>query len=127
VPTMQRRKETYPLVGAYAMRDKDRWSVFVVSRKLDGQHDGVDFGDGYTPVTLRLPFAKASQISLHKLAGDPRRTNREKMNIQVESQSIPPARLNAENKTFLLDESTGGGKSGLPPGSIYLYVFEGAN
>jgi len=127
VPTLQRRKETYPLVGAYAMRDKDRWSVFVVSRKLDGPHDGVDFGDGSTPVTLRLPFAKASQISLHKLAGDPRRTNREKMNIQVESQSIPPARLNAENKTFLLDESTGGGKSGLPPGAIYLYVFEGAN
>jgi len=127
VPTLQRRKEAYPLVGAYAMRDKDRWSVFVVSRKLDGQHDGVDFGDGATPVTLRLPFAKASQIALHKLAGDPRLTNREKMNIQIESQTIPPARLNADSKTFLIDESTGGVKGGLPPGSIYLYVFEGAN
>ena len=126
-PTLQRRKGTHPLIGGYALRDKDRWSVFVVSRKLDGQHDGVDFGDGTTPVTFRLPFAKADKITLHKLAGDPRLTNREKMSIQIESQEIPPARLDAGSKTLTINESTGAAKGGLPPGSIFLYVFEGVN
>jgi hypothetical protein len=127
VPTVQRKKAVYPLIGAYAMRDKDRWSVFVVSRKLDGKHDGLDFGDGHTPVTLRLPFASASRITLHKLTGDPRLTNREKMSLRIESQEIPPTKLDAGGKLFMIDQETGGGKGGMPPGSVYLYVFEGAN
>jgi len=122
VPTFQRKKDTHPLVGAYAMRDKGRWSVFVVSRKLDGKHDGADFGDGYTPVTLRLPFAKAGRISLHTLTGDPRLTNREKANIAIQSKEIPAGAV--EKGVFTVNEQTGGGKGGLPPGSIYLYVFE---
>ncbi len=124
VPTFQRGKETYPLVGAYAMRDKDRWSVFVVSRKLDGKHDGSGFGDGFTPVRLALPFARAGKITLHKLTGDPRLTNREKMNIDIQTQEVPAAAL--EKGALAVNERTGGSKDGMPPGSIYLYVFEGA-
>ena len=127
-PTIERgagrKAETYPLVGAYAMRDGDRWSVFVVSRKLDGEHDGVDFGDGYAPVTLRLPFAKAAKIAVHKLTGDPRANNRQKLNIALQSQDVSPAAL--QNGAFAINGGTGGGKGGLPPGSVFLYVFEGA-
>ena len=123
-PTMQRRKDAYPLVGAYAMRDGDRWSVFVVSRKLDGNHDGHDFGDGHTPVTLRLPFAKAAKIAVHKLTGDPRANNRKAMNISIQSQDVPVAAL--KDGAFAVNGQTGGGKGGLPPGSVYLYVFEAA-
>ncbi len=108
--------EVYPLAGAYAMRDGDRWSVILVSRKLEGRHDNIDFGDGTTPVTLRLPFKTAATISLHKLTGDPRQSNREKLVIRPQSESIPTAKL--DNGTFAI--------AGLPPGSIYLYVFEQA-
>jgi len=127
VPTLQRKKAVYPLIGAYAMRDKDRWSVFVLSRKLDGEHDGADFGDGATPVTLHLPFAKATKVTLHKLAGDPRLTNRDEMNIQIKSQEVPAAGLDPAARTFAINEKTGGARGGMPPGSVFLYVFEGAN
>ena len=72
MPVLRHRKETYPLIKCGALRDGRRWSVFVLSRKLDAQYDGQDLGDGYTPVTLHLPFKKAGKIMLHKLAGDPR-------------------------------------------------------
>ena len=123
VPDIRWDKKDYPLAGAYAMRDKDRWSIFVVSRKLDGQHDGQDFGDGATPVTLRLPFASAARITLHKLTGDPRSSNREKLNIDIQSQDIPAEAI--ENDAIAVNDKTGGIKGGMPPGSIYLYVFEG--
>jgi hypothetical protein len=124
VPTMQHKKDVVPLVGAYAMRDGARWSVFVVSRKLDGKHDGQDFGDGTTPVTLHLPFARAGKVTLHKLTGDPRLTNREKMNIDIQSEEIPAAAVTGG--VFTVTEKTGGAKGGMPPGSIFLYVFEAA-
>lgn len=118
VPTFQRtggKKEVYPMAGAYAMRDGDRWSVILVSRKLDGRHDNVDFGDGHTPVALRLPFTTAAKISLHKLTGDPRQSNREKLVIAPQSEVIPSSAL-ADGKLSI---------PGLPPGSIFVYVFEG--
>jgi len=125
VPTLVRKKDVLPLVGAYAMRDGGRWSVFVVSRKLDGKHDGVDFGDGYTPVTVRLPAAKAARITLHKLTGDPRLTNRDKMNIAIQEQEVPAGAL--AGGVLTVNDQTGGGKGGLPPGSVFLYVIEAGN
>ncbi|MCX5683660.1 MAG: Ig domain-containing protein [Planctomycetota bacterium] len=122
VPTLARKDKALPLVGAYAMHDGARWSIFVVSRKLDGKHDGADFGDGSTPVTLRLPVAKAAKITLHKLTGDPRLTNRDKMNIAIQDQEVPAAAL--AGGVLAVNEQTGGVKGGLPPGSIFLYVVE---
>ena len=121
-PTILDGKNTYPLLGAYAMRDGSRWAVFVVSRKLDGKHDNVDFGSGFTPVTLHLPFAKAGKIALHTLAGDPRKSNMDAMNISIQSKDVPAAAL--QGGTFAVNEQTGGGKDGMPPGSIFCYVFE---
>ncbi len=121
-PTIPDGKNTYPLIGAYAMRDGARWSVFVVSRKLDGKHDGADFGDGCSPVTLHLPFATAGSIALHKLTGDPRQSNMDAMNIAIQSQDIPAAAL--KGGTFAVNEQTGGRQDGMPPGSVYLYVFK---
>jgi len=117
-PTMERgagkKAATYPLVGAYAMRDGDRWSVFVVSRKLDGD----------APVTLRLPFAEAAEIALHKLTGDPRLNNRQEMKIAIQSQDVPAAAL--KDGVLAVNAESGGGKGGMPPGSIYLYVLRAA-
>ena len=87
-------------------------------------YDNQDLGDGYTPVTLHLPFKKAGKIQLHKLAGDPRASNREKMTIDIQTQDVPASAL--ADGAFLVNESTGGGAHGMPPGSIFLYVFEAA-
>jgi len=124
LPTILWDKKVYPLAGAYAMRDGSRWMVIVVSRKLDGLHDSIDFGDGHTPVTLRLPLKKTARITLHKLTGDPRQSNRQKLVIAPQTQEIPPAAL-ADGK-LAINAQTGGGENGLPPGSIFLYVIEGA-
>lgn len=123
VPTIPWDGQRQPLAGAYAMRDGERWSVFVVSRVLDGNHDGKDFGDGQTPVTLRLPFASAEKITLHALAGDPRASNREQLAIAPQTQTIPAAAL--RDGVFSIGPPTGGSAHGMPPGSIFLYVFEG--
>ena len=124
VPTIRWDKKVYPLVGAYALRDGDRWSVIVVSRKLDGKHDGIDFGDGCTPVTLRLPFKSAGKITLHKLTGDPRQSNREKLAIAPQTEEIAASAVS--DGVLRINAASGGSASGLPPGSILLYVFEGA-
>lgn len=122
-PTLQRGPEAYPLVGGYALRSGDRWSVFLVSRKLGGQHDGQDFGDGTTPVTLRLPFTTAQKVALHQLTGDPRETNRDALKIQLQSRDLPPSIV--ANGRLTVNEQTGGLAGGVPQGSILLYVFEG--
>ncbi|MFZ5830081.1 MAG: hypothetical protein ACOY3P_08335, partial [Planctomycetota bacterium] len=122
VPTISWDQQIQPLVGAYAMRDGDRWSVIVVSRKLDGRHDGHDFGDGCTPTTFHLPFQSAAKITLHRLTGDPRQSNRQGLRIEPQSQEIPSEVL--VDGTLSIDARSGGSAGGLPPGSILLYLFE---
>ena len=128
-PTLSIDNKDWPLVGAYTMKDDaGNYSVFILSRKLDGQHNGVDLGDGYTPVTLKLPFAKAKKITLHTLARpdgspvDPRANNFAQDNVVIASKEIPTSALRSN---FPINATTGGGPGGLPPGAIYLYVFEG--
>lgn len=114
-----------PLVGAYAMRDGKRWSVFVMSRKVDGTAMGTDFRDGYSAVSLKLPFKSAAKISLHKLAANPGANNIKSEDVKIETVRIDP-RQDALSRygTWTINEATGGGKGGLPPAAIYLYVFE---
>ncbi len=128
-PTLSLKGKDWPLVGAYAMKDSaGNYSVIVLSRKLDGRHSGADLGDGYTPVTIRLPFASAKKITLHKLAkpdgtpADPRDNNFESDKVAIVSTDIP---VLAFNRNFAINAATGGGAKGLPPGGLYLYVFEG--
>jgi len=121
-PTLAVQKDVLPLIGVYAMRDGARWSVFVLSRKLDGKHDGQDFGDGATPVTLHLPFATAKKVTLYTLTGDPRQSNIDKMNITIQTHDITATTL--ANGVFTINAESGGLVGGLPPGSVYLYTFE---
>ncbi|PTY06471.1 hypothetical protein DB346_00880 [Verrucomicrobia bacterium LW23] len=114
-----------PLTGAYAMHDPalKRWSVFVVNRKINATIHGTDMGDGYAAVTLQLPFTAAERISLHKLSADPRTTNRESDKVKIESKDLDAKALGSDGK-LIINTATGGGEKGLPPGSIYVYVFE---
>lgn len=103
IPTIKRGKGEYPVLGCYAMRDGKRWSVFVVSRQLEGA----------LPLALKLPFASATKVTLHQLAGDPRLTNRDKMNVAIQSEDLPSG-------------SVAGGTMNvtMPAGSIYLFNIE---
>jgi hypothetical protein len=91
-----------PLVQPYAFRDGSNYSVFVLSRRINGD----------TPVTLRLPFNSITNGTLYKLTGDPRISNSSNYNIAVTQQAVTSF---SQNFQFTL-----------PPGSVYLYVFDGA-
>lgn len=121
-PTLTWDKTIQPLVGAYAFNQGEQWTVIVSSRKLDGRHDGHDFGDGTTPVRLRLPFRSARQITLHTLSGDPRASNIKMLTIAPRTVEIAADRL--VNGELVIDSQTGGKPGGLPPGSILIYVIQ---
>lgn len=97
-----------PMVGCYAMRKPGEagqpadWSIFVLSRKLSGP----------TPVTMRLPVPPVGPFTLHSLAGDPKATNLQTMNVQMQTQGIKNL-----GQTFQFQ---------MPPGSIYLFRFRTA-
>ncbi len=127
-PAFDRKKgdktTTLPLIGSYAFRDGDKYGVFVLSRKINGIVEGVDFGDGSTATTLKLPFESAKKITLLKLTGDPRATNVDNYNIKLQSQDIPISAL--VNKSLSINRKSGGAEGGMPMGSIFLYIFEDA-
>ncbi len=126
-PTYTRGDQEVPLLTAYAFRGGNTWSVLVLNRKLDGRHDDADFGDGTTPVTITLPFDRPKRIKLYALAhpdgspADPRENNIEALKVTIIGRTIDPARF---NQRFVIDERTGGVAGGMPPGGVYLYVFE---
>ena len=113
VPTIKRGAGEYPLLGCYVLHDGKIWNVFILSRQLDGA----------LPVTIQLPIATAKKITLHTLAGDPRLTNREKLNITIQSADVAPAAF-AQGK-LTIGAASGGVAGGMPAGSIYLYTLEG--
>lgn len=108
-PSLTWDSTEYPLVASYAFRDGKRLGIFLLSRKLAGTHDGANFGDGSTPVTLVLPANPSGPATLYHLSGDPRATNREAMNVTIQQTTATLAR-----------ETT----VSLPQGAIYLYVVD---
>jgi len=106
-PTIAWNNKDWPLIGCYAFRDGAKLSVFVLSRKLGGVHDGHDFGDGSTPVTLHLPANPVGPAMLYSLTGDPRTNNRTALVLTIQTQQVAMTR----SHTFTM-----------PQGSIYLFV-----
>lgn len=129
-PTLDNDGEELPLISSYALRGETSYSVFVISRKLDGDHDGVDFGTGMTPLTLRLPIDQVSTITRYRLEApdgspvDPRANNRDDLQVVIGSQEIDPSRF---SQAFVVEADTGGEAGGIPPGSINLFVFNTAS
>jgi hypothetical protein len=132
VPSIEHQEgkkvERLPLVSAYAFKDSSSVSVVVLSRKYPGKHDGADFGSGYTPVAIRVPsLATPRRIILYKLAhrdgspATPAENNRQDERIVINSSEIP---ISAYHNGLQINEETGGGREGMPPGTVYLYTFE---
>lgn len=124
VPTYTRDGATIPLIAAYTLRDETSLSVFVLSRKLDGGA----FGDGTTPVTLYLPLTGCSAVTRYALTApdgtpaDPRANNIDADRIVINAVPVDPAVC--ADGTLTIGPETGGIEGGLPPGTVYLYVFE---
>ena len=108
-PTINWDGTEYPLVAAYSFREGQRLSVFLISRKLGGVHDGIDWGDGATPVTLVLPGNPTGPATLYRLSGNPRASNRDALNVTIQQTNATLTRETTVN---------------LPQGSIYLYVVD---
>jgi hypothetical protein len=123
VPAYKRRKaaKDVPLVAAYATRRGDRYNLFLLSRKLDHYPDKDD--DGFTPVTVDLPFARSERVTCHRMTGDPRHTNLENEQVKIETIALPGDAMTAPVLT--LCAKTGADDRGLPPGASFLYVFDG--
>lgn len=131
LPAFKKRdaREDAAMVSVYATNDGDRVNVFVLSKKIDQfideNNDGkIDEGDhGFTPTTIHLPFTSAESVTLFKMSGDPRANNLYEENVRIEERTGI-----GFDPEFVLNKSrTGESRDGLPPGSIFLYVFEGTD
>jgi hypothetical protein len=127
LPSYTREGQAVPLMAAYTLSDTHSLSLFLLSRKLDGVHDGVDFGSGVTPVTVRFPPASCTALTRYALTApdgspaDPRGNNLDAENLAITSVALDPA-LCATGE-LLVGPATGGVSGGMPPGTVYLYRF----
>ncbi|GAO34668.1 hypothetical protein SCT_0047 [Sulfuricella sp. T08] len=111
-----------PLAAVYATHKGDRYSLFMLSRKVPDYPVGDD--DGYTPVNVELPFSEAKSVTLYRMTGTPQANNLLSDNVRIEKLEIPPSKL---GRRFSLNAETGADERGLPPASTFLYVFDGVN
>ena len=127
VPTYERNEQEIPLLGAYALTGDRVCSLFLLNRKMAGEHGGEDFGSGTIPVTVKLPFDSVKRLTLYRIArtdgspADPRDNNLESGKLTIQSDELPASVF---DPVFTVNENTGALPEGLPPGGIYLYVFE---
>ncbi|WP_372521478.1 hypothetical protein [Sulfuricaulis sp.] len=111
-----------PLVAVYATRNAKRYSLFLISRKVPDYPVGSD--DGYTPVSVELPFSEARSVTLYRMTGAPDANNLLSDNVKIQKLDIPSSNL---GRRFRLNAETGADERGLPPASTFLYVFDGVN
>jgi hypothetical protein len=111
-----------PLIAVYATRQKDRYSLFVLSRKIPNYPVSGDAG--YTPVTVELPFSQAKSVTLYRMTGAPDANNLLRDDVRIEKLEIPSSNL---GRRFSLNAETGADGRGLPPASTFLYVFDGVS
>jgi hypothetical protein len=101
-----------PLAAVYATRAPGRLNLFVLSRKVEG----------FTPLTVELPFERADSITLYRMSGAPEANNLMADNVKIEKLAIPASQ---SGRRFSVDASSGADERGLPPAATFLYVFEG--
>lgn len=108
-----------PAVAVYATQQKQRLSVFVISRKLAGYPEFEDAG--FTPVVIDLPFKSAASVTLYRMAGEAIANNLKADNVTFEKLLISKSWRNA---SLIINNKSGAGARGLPPSSVFLYVFD---
>ena len=107
-------------VAAHATRGPEGTALGGDLAGLDPDPDDT----GFTPVTVDLPFRSAQAITLHRMSGEATAHNLHADNVTVET--LPLSKL-WRGQQLHVDPSTGGAAQGLPPSSVFLYVFEGVD
>ena len=82
-------------------------------------------GDGYTPVTLELPFDTSQSVTLYRMSSLPITNNLLADNVKIEKIELPSAVV--DHRRLTLNTASGADVRGLPPASSFLYVFEGTS
>lgn len=112
-----------PLAAVYATRNDDRYAVVVISRKVPDYPVAGD--DGFTPMTVDLPFARARSLTLYRMTGDPHANNLlSAQNVKIERIDLGEV---TQGRRLVLSAASGADDRGLPPASTYVYVFEGVS
>ena len=76
---------------------------------------------------LHLPISHVTKITRYRFEhpdgapADPRANNLEDMNVTIGRLDIDPTSF---KPAFEITPATGGVPGGMPPGGVYLYVFE---
>jgi len=136
------------MIAAYATRDDNKYSVFVISRKMPFRPARIDEArwaasdhntgpyavptseyfiyeadeyDGFTPVTLNLPFDEVHRINVRRLTGYYRDTNIQALNVHVEEFEISTDFF--DNGRFVLNQDTGAFVNGVGPANIFQFDF----
>ncbi len=115
-PTLRRGTDEIPLLAAYAIQGDNTLALFLLNRSLDQ----------FIPATIELPIKQAKKTTLHKLTrsdGSPVRpsdNNLKETNVIITSVPLGPLKSNS----FPVNSTAGATTNGLPPSSVYLYVFE---
>jgi len=109
-----------PAVSVYATQYKKRLSLFVISRKLAGYPEAQDAG--FTPVVVDLPFKSATSLTLYRMTGEATANNLKADNVQVEPLTLGKRWAKS---ILVVNQTTGADPRGVPPSSVYLYVFDG--
>ena len=107
-----------PLAAVYATQKGKRVSVAVVSRKVPGYPRSGD--DGFTSVTVDLPFKSAKSITLFRMQGDPKDNNLMADNVKIEKAEIAATSFKGR---LSLNAAVGADARGLAPAATLLYVF----
>jgi len=117
-PYIMESSEKVPLISAYTLQGENSISAFVLSRSLDQ----------VIPVTLELPNHRYTKVTLYALTApggtpaDPADNNIEAENVVISSKEI--ALQEIQNHQLTLNDRTGFHFSGMPPGTVYVFVAE---
>lgn len=118
----ERRKgiASAPLAAVYATRKGNRYAIVAISRKVPDYPLAGD--DGFTPMTIDLPFAGARNLTLYRMTGDPHANNLlSAQNVKIDKIDI--GEITGSHR-LVLNEASGADARGLPPASTFMYVFE---
>jgi|GEM_PF-997315 len=114
-----------PMVGAYATRNGDDYTVFVLNRKVDNYP--FSSNAGYAKAEFNLPFTNCESVTLRKMEGkwdgtkyNPRISNIEAQNVAIQTETIPLANF---SQHFVVNENTGAHADGMVPCGVYMYTF----
>jgi hypothetical protein len=117
----ERRKgiDNAPLAAVYATRQGSRYTITAISRKIPDYPFAGD--NGFTPLSIELPFNRARKLTLYRMVGDPRANNLSpEGGVYVETVELGAW----QGRQLTVDHTTGADARGLPPAAVLMYVFE---